>query len=500
MKESNSQQDVLQEEAPIRRDLYIDGGWRPAAEGRTIQRANPADGTLAGEFARASEEDARTAIEAARRAFDEGPWPHALPAERAEVMRKAADLLEARQEQLARWESLTSGAPLGQAQMMIAWAVDLFRYYAGLARDVHGKTFTFGNEMGLVLREPTGVAVQLLPWNFPINQAAWKIAPALAAGCTIVAKPDSKTPVTTLELARLFSEAGLPDGVFNVIVGEPEEIGDVLLTHPGVDVVSLTGSTETGKVIMRTAGGALKHVHLELGGKSPNVVFPDADLDAAAHASAWGVFFRSGQICTASSRLLVHEDVEEEFLERLQQHAAAMTVGHPLEEETVLGPLVSAEQLETVQGYIRQGVEEGAHLAAGGERLNGDGLGNGYYLPPTIFTDVDAEMTIAREEIFGPVTCVMTFKDAPEALRLANETIYGLTAGVWTRDLSTALQMARGIRAGKVWINTYGMVHVEMPHGGYKQSGIGRELGREGLDAYLQTKTVHMSLEKLSDR
>lgn len=498
MKESTTrQQQIDPEELPLRRDLYIDGRWQPADDGRTIRRTNPAGGALVGEFARAGEADARAAIEAARRAFDDGPWPHALPAERAGVLLKAADRLEAQREPMARWEALTSGAPLSQTRMMIDWAVDLFRYYAGLARDVHGKTFTFGDEMGLVLREPAGVAVQLLPWNFPINQAAWKIAPALAAGCTIVAKPDSKTPVTTLELARIFSEAGLPDGVFNVITGEPDEIGDVLLTHPAVDVVSLTGSTETGKTIMRTAGGALKHVHLELGGKSPNVVFPDADLDAAAHASAWGVFFRSGQICTASSRLLVHEEVAEAFVERLQEHAAAMVVGHPFDEETALGPLVSEEQLERVQGYIRQGIEEGAHLAAGGERLRENGLDRGYYLPPTIFTGVRPEMTIAREEIFGPVTAVMTFQDAAEALRLANETIYGLTAGVWTRDLSTALQMARGIRAGKVWINTYGMVHVEMPHGGYKQSGVGRELGREGLDAYLQTKSVHLSLDAL---
>lgn len=497
MNEPVSRQELSQEKEPIRRDLFIDGAWRPAADGRTIRRTNPADGSLAGEFARAGEEDVRTAIEAARRAFDHGPWPHALPAERAGVLLKAADILEARTESMARWESLTSGAPINQARMMIGWAVDLFRYYAGLARDLHGKTFTFGDEMGLILREPAGVAVQLLPWNFPINQATWKIAPALAAGCTIVAKPDSKTPVTTLELARIFGEAGLPDGVFNVVVGEPEEIGDVLLTHPGVDIVSLTGSTESGKTIMRTAGGALKHVHLELGGKSPNVVFADADLDAAAHASAWGVFFRSGQICTASSRLLVHEDVAETFLERLQAHAAEMTVGHPFDEKTVLGPLVSERQMEAVQGYIRQGVAEGAHLAAGGERLGKDGLDRGYYLPPTIFTGVEADMTIAQEEIFGPVTAVMTFRNAREALRLANETIYGLTAGVWTRDLSTALQMARGIRAGKVWVNTYGMVHVEMPHGGYKQSGIGRELGREGLDAYLQTKSVHLSLDGL---
>jgi acyl-CoA reductase-like NAD-dependent aldehyde dehydrogenase len=482
---------------PLERELYIGGEWTPAESGARIERHNPADGELIGVWARAGEQDVERAIKAARQAFDEGPWPRMLPAQRADVLRKAADIMEAQRDELGLWESLTSGAPLRQSKYMIDWAIDLFRYYAGLARDVHGEVFNFGDDMGLVMREPIGVVSQILPWNFPINQASWKIAPALAAGCTIVAKPDSKTPATTLELGRILSEAGLPDGVFNVITGEPEEIGDVLITHPDIDMVSLTGSTQTGKIIMRKAAETLKRVHLELGGKSPNIVFPDADLDAAAKASAWGVFYRCGQICTASSRLLVHESIKDEFVERLQHHASRMKIGYPLEDGVAMGPLVSAEQLERVQGYIQRGQEEGAQLAFGGERLSGEPFDNGYYLPPTVFTGVDSEMTIAREEIFGPVTAVMTFSDAQDALHKANDTIYGLTAGVWTSNLSTALQMSRGIRAGKVWVNVYGMVHVEMPHGGYKQSGIGRELGRNGLEEYLQAKSVHIKLDEL---
>ncbi|HSM57328.1 MAG TPA: aldehyde dehydrogenase family protein [Candidatus Sulfomarinibacteraceae bacterium] len=480
---------------PIERDFFVDGEWTPARSGLTIERHNPANGELIGVFARAAEEDVTHAISVARRAFDEGPWPRMLPVERAEVLRKAADIMEAERDEMGLWESLSSGAPINQAKAMIDWAIDLFRYYAGLARDVHGESFNFGNEMGLVLREPVGVVSQILPWNFPINQASWKVAPALAAGCTIVAKPDSKTPITTLEMARILSEAGLPDGVFNVIVGEPQEIGDVLVAHPGIDMVSLTGSTETGKIIMRKAADTLKHVHLELGGKSPNVVFPDADLDAAAKASAWGVFFRCGQICTASSRLLVHESIKDQFLELLHKHAQRMQIGDPMSGNTHIGPLVSQEQLQRVQQYIERGQEEGAQLVQGGQRLSGESFDKGYYLPPTVFSDVTTDMTIAQEEIFGPVTAVMTFRNTREALQMANDTIYGLTAGVWSSNLSTALQMARGIRAGKIWVNTYGMVHVEMPHGGYKQSGVGRELGRAGLEEYLQTKTVHIALE-----
>jgi betaine-aldehyde dehydrogenase len=484
--------------ASIHRDLFIAGEWRPARGGATVERADPGNGTLYATFARATREDALDAVSAARSAFDSGDWPGAAPAERAEVLLRAARILEERSEEMAEWESRTSGAPLSQARMMMEWVTDLLKYYAGLARTIEGQAMTLGrNQLGITLREPLGVVSLIAPWNFPLNQAAWKIAPALAAGCTAVVKPDSKTPLTTLELAAIFKEAGLPDGVLNVVVGDPSEIGDVLTGHPDIDLVSLTGSTETGKKVMRSASDTVKRVHLELGGKSPNIIFPDADLDAAASAAAWAVFWRCGQVCTAGSRLLVHASVRDQVVERLKQTAESMIIGDPAEQETILGPLISEEHLQRVEGYVRQGVEEGARLELGGNRLDSPPYDRGAFFPPTIFTDVDRSMTIAREEVFGPVVSVLTFESTAEAIELANDTVYGLASAVWTRDLSTSLQVSRGLKAGTVWVNNYGLVYAEMPVGGYKMSGYGRELGSEALEAYLQTKSVHLTVDPL---
>lgn len=477
----------------LERDLFIDGRWQAAAGGRTIERRSPADGRLVGRFALASAEDARRAVQAARRAFDDGPWPRTDPAERAEIMLKTAELLQARQEELASWESATTGTPLRFARNFITSAVKTFRYFAGLARTIKGDSFLFTpSHMGLTLKEPVGVASLILPWNFPLGEATWKVCPALAAGCTMIVKPDTKTPVTALELGAILKEAGLPDGVYNVVTGEPEEISDVVTADPAIDHISFTGSTQSGRTIMGNAAATLKPLHLELGGKSPLIVFADGNVEAAAEDAAFGIFWHCGQVCTASSRLLVQETVLDPFVERLTHHARAMAVGDPGAPETMLGPLISEEHLQRVLRYIAEGVAEGATLYLGGERLTTTPLDRGAYLPPTIFTDVDNDMTIAQEEIFGPVAAVIPFAEEDEAVAIANDSTYGLGAGLWTRNLDRALRVTSRLRAGSVWINGYGSERLEMPWGGYKQSGYGRELGEEGLAEFLQTKSVHV--------
>ncbi len=482
-----------QQREQITMELFIDGGWQPAQSGERYERVDPAGRGTVGSFALASRADAERAIDAARRSFDSGVWVNTPPAEKAAVMLRTADLLEARKEQFAEWESNTSGAPIAQGRMMIEWVIDLFRYYAGLARDIHGETTSFGDGLlALTLREPVGVVSLIAPWNFPLNQAAWKICPALAAGCSLVVKPDSMTPATTLALAELLTEAGLPAGVINVIVGQVPEIGDTVTGDPRIDLVSITGSTDSGKNVMATAAKTLKRVSLELGGKSPNIIFPDADIAAAASASAWAIFWRSGQVCTAGSRLLVHESVHDEVVEQLIRTAQGMRSGPP-DSDADLGPLVSPAQLSRVESYVKAGLAEGADLRLGGKRLVGNGLDQGNYFEPTVFTGVTSDMTIAREEVFGPLVAVLTFRDADEAIRIANDTIYGLASGVWTSDLSTALKVVRGLKAGTVWVNGWGIVNPEVSVGGYKASGFSRELGRAGLEEYLVSKSVHIA-------
>lgn len=475
-------------------DLFIDGESRPGMSGHRYERYDPATGKVVGSFALALAEDALSAIAAARRSFDGGEWAYATGATKADVLLRAADLLSARREQFAQWESTTSGAPIAQARQMIDWVHDLLRYYAGLARDVHGEASTFGRDLlAFTLREPVGVATLIAPWNFPLNQAAWKICPALAAGCSIVVKPDSQTPATTLALAALLTEAGLPHGVINVVAGEVEEIGEVLITDERVDLVSFTGSTASGRRVMELASRSLKRVSLELGGKSPNIIFPDADLEAASSAAAWGIFWRAGQVCTAGSRLFVHASVHDEVLERLVATAKGMRVGSPTREDVDLGPLISPAHLARIERYVASGLAEGATLLHGGRRLTEGELAEGAYFGPTVFTGVSPRMTIAQEEVFGPLLAVLRFETVEEAIELANGTAFGLASGVWTRDVTTALRVVRGLKAGTVWVNGWGIVNPEIPVGGWKASGFGRELGRAGLDEFLISKSVHVA-------
>lgn len=479
----------------IERDLFIAGEWQPAAQGKRIERYSPVSGELIGRFALASADDARRAVQAARQAFDHGPWPRMDPAERAEIMLRTADLLQERQEELANWESKTTGTPLRFTRNFVTSAVKTFRYFAGLARTIKGSSFGFTpSRLGFTLKEPVGVVSLILPWNFPLGEATWKVCPALAAGCTMIVKPDTKTPVTALALGPILQEAGLPDGVYNVITGEPAEISDIVTADPAIDHISFTGSTHSGRIIMSNASNTLKPLHLELGGKSPLIIFEDSDVDAAAQDAAFGIFWHCGQVCTASSRLLVQQSISNAFVDRLTHHAQAMQIGDPDDPETMLGPLVSEEHLSRVLAYVAKGTKEGAILHLGGERLNRPPFERGAYLPPTIFTGVENNMTIAQEEIFGPVAAVIEFQTEAEAVAIANDSSYGLGAGIWTRDIDRAMRVVRQLSAGSVWINGYGSERLEMPWGGYKQSGYGRELGEQGVEEFLQTKSVHVQI------
>lgn len=470
--------------------LLIDGEEREALSGETFATPNPTTGKTLTSLARARREDVDLAVQSARRAF-ETTWGKISSAERARILWKAGEILLARAEHLARLETLDAGKPyVANSKREVRLSAETFLYFSGWATKLYGETIPVqGRFLNYTLREPLGVVAAITPWNYPLLLATRKVAAALAAGNAVILKPAEEASLTALELGKILLEAGLPPGVLNVVTGFGEEAGAALVEHPGVDKVSFTGSTETGRIIMRAASPTLKKLSLELGGKSPNIIFADADLPSASKTALNAIFGNQGQICTAGSRLLVEASIQEQVLESLVTGAKQIVIGDPMEPTTQMGPLISEAQRNRVLGYIAKGSEEGARKETGGARE-----GEGYFVEPTIFSGVSPEMTIAREEIFGPVLSVMSFRDIEEAARIANDTEYGLAAGVFTRDITKAHALASQIRAGTVWINAYNAFDPASPYGGYKQSGFGRENGRQVLEELTQVKSVWVSL------
>lgn len=474
---------------------WIDGRWCDAADGARLDVVDPATGAVIATSPASGRVDADLAVAAARRAFDDGAWwPRTSARDRGRILLRAAEIVRREHERLSRLESTDCGKPLGEARDDIAEVAFMFEYYGGWATKLHGEIPPVGPDaLSLVLREPMGVAVGITPWNYPLMMAAQKVAPALAAGCTFILKPAEQTPLTALELPAILEEAGLPPGVFHVLTGLGETVGAALVEDPRVDKVAFTGSREVGRIIMRSGADTLKRVTLELGGKSPNIVFADAEFEAAIQGSANGIFWNQGEICSAGSRVFIERSIYADALDALVEKARGVRLGAGLDEGTTMGPLVSAEQQRRVERYIEVGRGE-ARLAVQGDRPSDPRLAGGYFVPPTIFADATNDATIAREEIFGPVMTVIPFSDPAEVVRLANDNDYGLAAAVWTRDIKKALNTARSLRAGIVWVNDSQPAPSEAPWGGYKQSGIGRELGAHGVDDYLEAKHVYVNL------
>jgi acyl-CoA reductase-like NAD-dependent aldehyde dehydrogenase len=472
--------------------LFIGGEWQDAASGKTFQVIDPARAEVVTEVAEADAADIDRAVRAAREAF-EGDWRKMTPRQRGRLMWKLAERLEERKDEIALVETLNNGKPLFESGIDVAMAIQTYEYYAGWATKIEGETIPVSVpfQFNYTLREPIGVVGAIVPWNFPLNLASWKVAPALAAGCTVVLKPASETPLTALLLADAAAEVGFPPGVLNVVPGHGRTAGEALVAHPGVDKIAFTGSTAVGQHIAKVAVDTVKRVSLELGGKSPNIVFADADLPAAAKGAINGIFYGKGEVCAAGSRLLVEESAHEQLVGMVAEGADGMKIGDPLEKGTRIGAVVSEQQMETVLGYIQKGVEEGARVVAGGGRAD---IEPGYFVKPTVFDDVTSDMTIAREEIFGPVLATLTFDGVEEAIELANDSMYGLAAAVWTSDVKKAHYVASRLKAGTVWINTYNLYDPASPFGGYKESGYGRDLGRHALEGYTQVKSVWVNL------
>ncbi len=468
-------------------DLLIDGERVAAASGRTFDTINPATGEVLARVAEADAEDVDRAVRSARAAF-EGPWSRLKASERGGLLLKLADLIHRDTEELVQLESLDSGKPVSAIRRQDLPAVlDTLTYYAGMADKINGQVIPTGPDaLTYTVREPLGVVGAIIPWNFPLMIGMWKIAPALACGCTVVLKPAELTPLTALKIGELALEAGFPAGVLNVVPGVGRTAGQAVVDHPDIDKVTFTGSPTVGKQILQGAAGNLKRVTLELGGKSANIIFPDADIDRAVRAAGSGIFFNTGQVCSAGSRILVHESIHDEVVDRLVERAQAMRLGDPREESTSMGPVVSQVQMDRVLGYIEVGKEEGASLATGGGR-HGDA---GYFVEPTVFAGVKHEMRISQEEIFGPVAAVVPFTDEADALRIANGTVYSLAAGVWTKDIGLSLRFTRQLKAGTVWVNTYGPTDIRLPWGGARDSGFGREHGDAAIDNFTEPKAV----------
>ncbi len=478
--------------------LLIDGRWEDAASGRTFPVVNPATGEQLTTVPDAGPDDIDRAVEAARRSFENRAWRQMNISQQERIIWRIGELIEKNQQELGILESLNNGKTYREAlRGDIPPTYDIFRYYAGWARKIYGETIPVdGNYLNYTLREPVGVVGMITAWNYPMLLAAWKVAPALAAGCSMVLKPSELTPLTTLKLAEYCLEAGVPEGVVNVVTGYGSPAGEALARHMDVDKIAFTGSIRTARALLKAAGESnLKRLSLELGGKSPNIIFPDADLEQALQAAFSGIYANKGEVCSAGSRLLVHEKVYDEFVNRLADRARKMKTGDPLDPETEMGSQISRAQLERILRYIEAGKKEGARLVCGGERDTEGQKAKGFFVRPTLFADVNPQMKIAQEEIFGPVLAALKFCDVDEAAEIANSTIYGLVAAVWTRDIGTAHRMAQQIKAGSVWINAYNCFDSGSPFGGYKQSGFGREMGPHALESYTQVKSVWVSLD-----
>jgi len=476
--------------------MLINGKWVDSASGKTFPTYNPATGEVLSNVAEGDREDIDRAVKAARAAFEKGPWSKISPSERGRMMWRLADLIEKHTEEFAQLESLDNGKPLKIARIAdLPLAVDHFRYYAGWATKIEGNTIPMGlarqgSYHAYTVREPVGVVGQIIPWNFPLLMAAWKLGPALATGCCVVLKPAEQTPLTALRLGELIAEAGFPDGVVNIVPGYGETAGAALAAHMDVDKIAFTGSTEVGKLIIHAAAGNLKKVSLELGGKSPNIVMDDADLETAIPGASMAIFFNQGQCCCAGSRLFVEKKIFDKVVDGISQAASKIRVRPGLDPESDLGPLVSEEQLNRVCGYLESGIKEGAKATAGGSR-EGD---KGYFVKPTVLVNTNDNMKVVKEEIFGPVVTATPFSDMNEIVSRANDTVYGLAAGVWTRDVKKAHAIASKLKAGTVWINCYNVFDAALPFGGYKQSGWGREMGHEVLKNYTEVKSVCSAL------
>jgi phenylacetaldehyde dehydrogenase len=483
----------VQEFVSTPRKMFIDGKWVEAASGKTFPTYNPATGEVLAQIAEGDREDIDRAVKAARRAFESGPWHEMTASQRGRIIWKLGDLIEEHLEEFAQLESLDNGKPLSVARVAdVPLAADLFHYMAGWATKIEGNTIPISaasrrvKYFAYTLREPVGVVGQIIPWNFPLLMAAWKLGPALATGCTVVLKPAEQTPLSALLLAELMAEAGFPDGVVNVVPGYGETAGAALAAHPDVDKIAFTGSTEVGRLILQAAAGNLKKVSLELGGKSPNLVFADADMKATIPGAAGAIFFNHGQCCCAGSRLYIEQSIFDHVVHGVAEQAKKIKLGPGFDPETSMGPLVSEEQMNRVCSYLESGLHEGAEAIVGGHKRPG----SGYFVEPTVMVKTKPDMKVVREEIFGPVVCAMPFRDVDKLIAEANQSEYGLAAAVWTRDISKAHRIAEKLRAGTVWINCYNVFDAALPFGGYKQSGWGREMGHEALELYTEVKAV----------
>lgn len=478
---------------PYQYQMLIDGEWVESKSRARFQRESPAHDVLVGDYPLADASDVDRAVAAARRAFDEGPWAKMTGSERAKLLHRVGEMIREDIDRLAYIEVLESGKPISQARGEMETAAELWEYAATLTRHIYGDSYnTLGEDMlAFIFREPIGVVGMITPWNFPLLIISQKLPFALAVGCTAVIKPSELTPGTTLLLGKIIEEAGFPAGVVNIVTGYGVPVGARIAQHPEVDMISFTGSTAVGKEIVAASKRNLKKVELELGGKNPQIVFADADLEAALDAVVFGVYFNMGECCNSGSRLLVQEEVADDFIKRVIDRARTVPVGDPLSEGTKVGAIISQEQLDKIMSYIDRGKRQGAQLCLGGNRLATD---QGRFVEPTVFSNVSPEMDIAREEIFGPVLSIITFGSIEEAIRIANSTQYGLSAGVWTRDVDTAFQVSRGVKAGTIWINTFMNGYPELSFGGYKASGLGRELGRFAIEEFTELKTVQLHL------